>query len=274
MTKTIFITGASSGIGRVTAHHFYERGWNVVATMRSPDKAGDLADMDRVLVTSLDVLDPDSIGSARGAALDRFGRVDVLLNNAGYGAYGPLEAFPMERIERQFATNVIGLLSVTKAFLPEFRKNRAGAIVNISSIGGQMTFPLGTLYHGTKFAVEGLSEALHYELEAFGVRVKIVEPGMIKTNFGGRSFDFCNDESLTEYQGTVQKLFAHWGKVGSNPSDPSVVAEAIWAAAHDETGTLRFRAGADAEALLAARKEQDDATFIGELKSQIGLESG
>lgn len=274
MTDTIFITGASSGIGRATALHFHERGWNVVATMRSPDKAGALADMERVLVTPLDVLDPDTIASARDAALDRFGRVDVLLNNAGYGAYGPLEAFPMERIERQFATNVIGLLAVTKAFLPGFRRSEAGTIVNISSIGGRMTFPLGTLYHGTKFAVEGLSEALHYELEAFGVRVKLVEPGMIKTDFGGRSFDFCNDASLTEYQGTVQKLFAYWGEIGSTPSDPSVVAEVIWAAAHDDTGTLRFRAGADAEALLSAREAQDDATFIGALKAQIGLAPG
>lgn len=274
MTKTIFITGASSGIGRATAHHFHERGWNVVATMRSPDKAAELADMDRVLVTRLDVLDTDSIASARDAARDRFGSVDVLLNNAGYGAYGPLEAFPMDRIERQFATNVTGLLAVTKAFLPDFRAAKSGVIVNISSIGGQMTFPLGTLYHGTKFAVEGLSEALHYELEAFGVRVKIVEPGMIKTDFGGRSFDFCNDESMAEYQDTVQKLFAYWGKVGASPSDPSVVADVIWTAAHDDTDALRFRAGADAEALLKNRKEQDDATFIGGLKSQIGLEPG
>jgi len=272
MTKTIFITGASSGIGRTTAHHFHERGWNVVATMRSPDKAAEFADMERVLVTRLDVLDADSIASARDAARERFGSVDVLLNNAGYGAYGPLEAFSMERIERQFATNVTGLLAVTKAFLPDFRAHKAGVIVNISSIGGQMTFPLGTLYHGTKFAVEGLSEALHYELEAFGVRVKIVQPGMIKTDFGGRSFDFCNDVSLVDYQGTVKKLFAHWGKVGASPSDPSVVSETIWAAVHDETGTLRFRAGADAEALLSDRKAQDDATFIGALKSQIGLE--
>ena len=273
-TKTIFITGASSGIGRATAHYFHARGWNVVASMRSPDKADELADMDRVLVTRLDVLDQESIASARDAAYARFGAVDALVNNAGYGAYGPLEAFPIERIERQFGTNVIGLLAVTKAFLPELRARRAGVVVNISSIGGRMTFPLGTLYHGTKFAVEGLSEALHYELEAFGVRVKIVEPGMIKTDFGGRSFDFCNDESLPEYQATVAKLFAYWGKAAASPSQPELVAEVIWTAVHDQTDRLRFRAGADAEALLSKRAEQDDASFLGELKAQIGLEPG
>jgi NAD(P)-dependent dehydrogenase (short-subunit alcohol dehydrogenase family) len=271
MRKTILITGASSGIGRATALHFQARGWNVVATMRNPDEAGDLAALDHVLVAQLDVLDEGSIDAARDAALARFGGVDVLLNNAGYGAYGPLEAFSMDRIRRQFDTNVIGLLGVTKAFLPHLRERRSGTVVNISSIGGQMTFPLGTLYHGTKFAVEGLSEALHYELEAFGVRVRIVEPGMIATNFGGRSFEFCNDTSLVEYQGTVGKLFAHWSRVASSPSPPSLVAEVIWTAVHDETDRLRFRAGGDAEALLSARAAQDDATFIGGFKREIGL---
>ena len=271
MPKTILITGASSGIGKATALHFQARGWNVVATMRKPEDAEELATLDHVLVTRLDVLDGVSIAAARDAALERFGSVDVLVNNAGYGAYGPLEAFSMDRIRRQFDTNVIGLLEVTKALLPHFRELRSGVVINISSIGGQMTFPLGTLYHGTKFAVEGLSEALHYELEAFGVRVKLVEPGMVKTDFGGRSFDFCNDQSLAEYQETVGKLFAYWGSVGSTPSDPSAVADVIWTAAHDDTDRLRFRAGEDAEHLLSSRKAQDDATFIGDLKRQIGL---
>lgn len=271
MRRTLFITGASSGIGRATALHFQARGWNVVATMRNPDAAGDLAALDHVLVARLDVLDGSSIEAARDAALSRFDGVDVLLNNAGYGAYGPLEAFSMDRIRRQFDTNVIGLLGVTKAFLPHLRERRSGTVINISSIGGQMTFPLGTLYHGTKFAVEGLSEALHYELEAFGVRVRIVEPGMIATDFGGRSFEFCNDASLVEYQGTVGKLFAHWSRVASSPSPPSLVAEVIWTAVHDETDRLRFRAGGDAEALLSARAEQGDAAFIVRLKREIGM---
>jgi len=237
--------------------------------MRSPENADDLASLENVLVTRLDVLDETSIATAVEAGVARFGKIDALLNNAGYGAYGPLEAFPMEKIRRQFDTNVIGLLAVTKAVLPHFRAQGSGVIVNISSIGGQMTFPLGTLYHGTKFAVEGLSEALHYELEPFGVGVKIVQPGMIQTDFGGRSFDFTNDESMAEYQPTVQKLFGAWG--GMSGSAPQVVADVIWDAVQDTTGQLRFRAGDDAHHLLDNRKAASDADFISGIKKMMGL---
>ncbi len=271
MIQTILITGASSGIGKTTAKFFHSKGWNVVATMRAPDREDELTKLQNVLVVRLDVTDSRSIEAAVAAGIERFGRIDVLLNNAGYGAYGPLEAFSMDRVARQFDTNVIGLLAVTKALIPHMRCNRTGTIVNVSSIGGQMTFPLGTLYHGTKFAVEGLSEALHYELEPLGIKVKIVEPGMIRTDFGGRSFDFVNDEAIEEYQGTVQKLFAAWGGAGENASEPGVVSEVIWNAVTDGTDTLRYRAGADADMLLDKRNSEDDATFIGDLKTQIGL---
>ncbi|MEM9117392.1 MAG: SDR family oxidoreductase [Cyanobacteria bacterium P01_F01_bin.56] len=271
MSNTILITGASSGIGKETAKFFQAKNWNVIATMRTPEKEEELTQLDNILVTRLDVTDSGSIEAAVAAGIQTFGRIDVLLNNAGYGAYGPLEAFPMENIRRQFDTNVIGLLETTKAVLPHFRAHQAGTIVNISSIGGQMTFPLGTLYHGTKFAVEGLSESLHYELEAFGVKVKIVEPGMIRTDFGGRSFDFVNNETMAEYQGTVQKLFAHLGNLGDNISEPDVVAEVIWTAVTDGTNTLRYRAGNDAIAWLDHRKAQDDEQFIGTMKQQLGL---
>lgn len=274
MAQTILITGASSGIGKVTAQLFQKQGWNVIATMRSPEKEAELAPLKNVLVTRLDVTDEESIGSAVAEGIARFGRIDVLLNNAGYGAYGPLEAFPMERIRRQFDTNVVGLLAVTKAVLPHMRANGSGCIVNISSIGGQITFPLGALYHGTKFAVEGLSESLHYELAAAGIKVKIVEPGMIATDFGGRSFDFVNDENMTEYQPVVQALFGAWGseEMASRASPPSVVAEVIWGAVTDGTDTLRYRAGADAVEYLDNRKALDDATFIGGMKSMLGLD--
>jgi NAD(P)-dependent dehydrogenase (short-subunit alcohol dehydrogenase family) len=273
MTQTIFITGASSGIGKATAHYFHDKGWNVVATLRDPAQAGDLAALPRVLVSRLDVTDAASVTASVDAAHARFGGIDVLLNNAGYGAYGPLEAFDMEGIRRQFDTNVIGLLEVTKAVLPGMRAQGKGVIVNISSIGGRMTFPLGSLYHGTKFAVEGLSEALHYELDPLGIRVKIVEPGMIATDFSGRSFDFRQTPELTAYQPVVDKLFAVLGspEMAATASPPSVVSETIWAAVTDATSRLRYTAGADAAAYMAARSAQDDATFISGVKAQFGL---
>ena len=273
MTETIFITGASSGIGKATALYFQDKGWNVVATLRDPAQAGDLAALSGVLVTRLDVTDSASVAAAVDAAHARFGAIDVLLNNAGYGAYGPLEAFDMDGIRRQFDTNVIGLLEVTKAVLPSMRARGKGMIVNISSIGGRMTFPLGTLYHGTKFAVEGLSEALHYELEPLGLRVKIVEPGMIATDFGGRSFDFRQTPDLAAYQPVVDRLLAVLGspEMAATASAPRVVSEVIWEAVTDGTPRLRYTAGADAAAFMAARSLQDDATFIGGVKAQFGL---
>ncbi len=268
--KTILITGASSGIGKSAALRFQSEGWNVVATMRDPAAGADLLAMENVLVARLDVTDAGSIADAVAAGIDRFGQIDALLNNAGYGAYGPLEAFSVERIRRQFDTNVIGLLEVTKAVLPHMRANRSGTVINISSIGGQITFPLGTLYHGTKFAVEGMSEALHYELEPLGIRVRIIEPGMIKTDFGGRSFDFAMDETLVDYAPTAEAMGRLFGKLAANPSAPEVVAEVIWHAVNDTGDRLRFRAGPDAEALLEDRKAKNDATFIGEIKALMG----
>lgn len=271
MSKAILITGASSGIGKTTAKLFQEKGWNVIATMRKPEAEDELNRLDNVLVARLDVTDENSVKAAVSAGIAKFGKIDALLNNAGYGAFGPLEATPMEKIERQFDTNVIGLLAVTKAVLPHFRANKDGVIVNISSIGGKVTFPLGTLYHGTKFAVEGLSEALSFEMDAIGVRVKIVEPGVIKTDFGGRSFDFNNDETMVEYQGVVRGLMGAFEAVVQAGSEPIVVAEVIYEAVTDGTDQLRYTAGEDAKEIIANRKAADDATFVGGIKAQFGL---
>ena len=273
MAQTILITGASSGIGKATAQFFHDKGWNVIATMRKTEAGEDLAGLDNVFVAQLDVTDPGSIEQAVSDGIARFGAIDVLLNNAGYGAYGPLEAFDMDRIRRQFDTNVIGLLAVTKTLLPHMRAAKSGTIVNISSIGGQMTFPFGTLYHGTKFAVEGMSEALHFELEPLGIKVKIVEPGMIKTDFGGRSFDFANDESLAEYQPSIAKLMAGFQAMQEQggASEPELVAEVIFNAVTDGSQQMRYPAGPDAVELLGNRKALDDLTFIGGLKQQLGF---
>jgi NAD(P)-dependent dehydrogenase (short-subunit alcohol dehydrogenase family) len=271
MSKTIFITGTSSGIGKATAKLFQRNGWNVVATMRTPEKETELIQLENVLVTRLDVEDEPSIHAAVEAGIERFGKIDVLLNNAGYGAYGLLEATPMEKIRRQFEVNVLGLFAVTRTLLPHFRKNRAGVLINISSMGGKVTFPLGSLYHGTKFAVEGLSEALSFEMESIGVRVKIIEPGFVKTDFGGRSLDFTNDESLPEYQEMVGRVLAAMGGMSDTGSEPELVAEVIYRAATDDTNQLRYVTGPSGEEILGNRKLADDATFLAGVKRQMGL---
>ena len=269
--KTILITGASSGIGKETAKLFQSKGWNVIATMRNPENESELKQLENVLVTKLDVLDLDSIQKAFTEGVQAFGSIDVLLNNAGYGAYGPLEAISRDQVLRQFNTNVIGLLDVTKTVLPHFRQNKKGIIINISSMGGKVTFPLGSLYHGTKFAVEGISESLNYEVAQFGGQVKIVEPGMIATDFSGRSLDFSNDETMTEYQNLVTSIMAAVPALAQHASPASMVAEVIFRAATDGTDQLRYVAGEDAKTLIANRQQYDDATFIGGIKSRFGL---
>lgn len=271
MNKTILITGTSSGLGRATAKLFQSKGWNVVATMRTPAQETELTQLERTLVTHLDVQNPESIQSAIDAGVAKFGRIDALVNNAGYGAYGPLEATPLESIRRQFDVNVIGVLATTRALLPHFRVNRSGTIVNVSSVGGRITFPLGSLYHGTKFAVEGLSEALQYELGPLGIRVKIVEPGGIKTDFGGRSLDFNNDPALTEYRPLVHGVLRVLGPMMENGSTPESIAEVVYAAATDNSDQLRFEAGPDAGQMLASRRGADDASFFAGMRAHFGL---
>lgn len=268
--KTVMITGASAGLGQATAELFQSRGWNVIATMRTPTDRLDLASRDNVLVTRLDVEDQDSIDTAVEAGLSRFGRIDALINNAGYGAYGPVEFLTRETAQRQFSVNVLGLLATTRAVLPHFRRNHDGVIVNVSSVGGRLAMPLGTLYHGSKFAVEGISEALQYELSAIGARVKIVEPGGINTDFGSRSFDFTDDAGVTEYQALsagVTDMVE--GLVGG--TDPSDIAEVVFEATTDTSGKLRFIAGSDAEHMLADRASMDDETFYAQFKRRFGL---
>ncbi len=272
MTETILITGASSGIGKATASLFAERGWNVVATMRNPDDGADL-EADNVLITPLDLLDSASIQGAVTVGLERFGSIDVLLNNAGYGAYGPLEATPMSTIRRQFDVNVFGLIETIQAVLPTMRAQESGVIINISSVGGRMTYPLGTLYHGSKWAVEGLSEALHYELSALGIRVKLVEPGGVKTDFGGRSFVFTHDPELTDYQPLVDMAAAALEEgTPSGSQEPVEVAEVIFEAATDGTSRIRYISGDGAAALLANRySAEQDEQFVAGMRAQFGL---
>lgn len=237
MVKTVLITGASSGIGKAAASYFAQKGWNVAATMRSPDKPNDWAKETRVICPQLDVTAAATITSAIGETLKEFERIDVLVNNAGYGLAGPLESLSMEQIRRQYDTNVFGLIAVTQAVLPTMRSQRSGAIINVSSIGGRLSFPFSPAYHSTKWAVEGLSESLRFELRPFGIEVKIVEPGGIRTDFGTRSMETV----LTPpYDVMAHRMLKMYQSLESKLPGPEGVARTIFKAATDRSGKLRY----------------------------------
>lgn len=269
--KSIVITGSSSGLGKATAKYFAERGWRVAATMRTPEKETELTEIENVSVYQLDVSDTASINDAARQIISDFGTIDALVNNAGYGSYGILEATPEVKMRQQFDVNVIGMLMVTKAFLPTMRENRSGVIVNISSVGGKITFPLGTLYHGSKFAVEGMSEALSYELATIGITVKIVEPGGIKSNFGTTSFDLNVEDSPDEYKPLVDKVVAAVQASEGGGAEPSIIAKVVYEAITDGSDQLRYTAGPGAARTIATRENLSDAEYIAMMKRQSGI---
>ena len=269
MTKTVLITGASSGIGRATALHFQKQGWNVAATMRSPEKelhqesnnVKSLANLDRVMLLKLDVTEHSTIAEAVKETIHRFGAIDVLVNNAGYAVLGAFETSTPEQIQRQFSTNVFGLMETTRAILPHFRDRKSGVIVNVASIGGHMAFPLYSLYHSTKWAVEGFSESLQHELLAFNIRVKIIEPGPIKTDFYERSADRSSNPDFPEYDAFSDRVLTTLNKVGSTGASPAVVAKAIYGGSTDNSWKLRYPADPLAKQLLFLRKLLPDFLF-------------
>ena len=270
MKKTVFITGASSGFGKESVRLFREKGWNVVATMRSPEKEQELNALSGVLVTKLDVTDQATIASAITKALDAFGQIDVLVNNAGYGALGVLEAASDEEIRRQLEVNLFGLIAVTKAVLPSMRRHRSGAIVNVSSMGGRVTFPFSTLYTATKFAVEGLTESLQYELKPFGIRTKIIEPGGYKTEFAGRSLSAFGAGDLAEYQKAWDSFITKISQWNFSENIREV-ADAIYLAATDGSAQLRYPVGQDAVQMLQLRQQMDDPSFQKFIAEQTGI---
>lgn len=265
MTKTVLITGASSGIGRATALYFQKQGWNVVATMRSPDqeipRENSLAKLDRVTCLKLDVTDRHTITDAVAETIDRFGAIDVLVNNAGYGMLGAFETSTSAQIQRQFDTNVFGLMETTRAVLPYLRDRKRGVIVNVASIGGRVAFPLYSLYHATKWAVEGFSESLQHELLAFNIRVKIIEPGPIKTDFYERSADRISNLDFPEYDEFSDRVLIRLNKIGTTGSPAEVVAKTIYRASTDNSWKLRYSADPLAKQLLFLRKLLPDFLF-------------
>ncbi len=252
--KTIVITGASSGIGKSTARLFLDKGWNVVATMRNPAAEKDLKAQARLKLIALDVQDPEGPKAAVAESINAYGGVDVWLNNAGYGAFGPVEAGTREEIERQFDVNVFGLIACVQAVAPHFRERKAGVLINVSSIGGIMTVPAYAVYNATKFAVEGLSEGLWHELGTFGIKVKVIEPGAIATDFGGRSQDAWDISRLADYAPFMDKVKAARARYTQRSSSPELVAEVIYRAATDTSDRMRYPAGSDARRLIPLRR--------------------
>jgi short-subunit dehydrogenase len=264
MQKTIFITGASSGLGKTTAKLFQSKGWNVIATMRNPENEKELTQLENVTVLKLDVSKNEELEKTIAEVLESY-NVDVVLNNAGYGLIGPLEAFTDEQIHKQIETNLMGVIRVTKAFTPYFREKKEGVLINITSTFGLMGFPTCSIYSATKFAVDGFSESLGYELAPFGIKVKVVAPGGIQTDFAGRSLDGAFHESYGKLISKVQEGYSP--EQIANYSKPEDIAEIIFEAATDEKEQLRYIAGKDANALYHERNEIGVENYIQKVKS-------
>ena len=266
--KTIVVTGSSSGIGKAATKTFAARGWQVAATIRNPDIETELSAIDHVKCYPLDVTDQDSIDRTAREILNDFERVDVVLNNAGYALSGVFEAATRAQIRRQFETNVFGLMEVTRAFLPHFRANSAGIYINVSSLGGRITYPFTSLYHSTKWAVEGFSESLAFELGELGIQVKLIEPGLVATDFSGRSMDFAMPDQLPDYLPAAQKFMAVQANSGRVPATAEQIAEGIFEAATDGKNQLRYLLG-DAPQTYHLRMQVGDETFIAEMRRRF-----
>ncbi len=272
MKKTILITGASSGIGKGVAKLFSEKGWQVAATMRNPDKETELQKEPGVQLYQLDVTKPESVKNAIETIIKDFGQVDVLLNNAGYGLAGPLETASEEKIMDQFQTNVFGVMRTIQQILPQFRKQGQGIIINVTSIGGLVGLPFNSIYHATKFGLDGLSESLNYELAPFNIKVKVVAPGGVATDFASRSLHFTIAEGQeTPYNAALAKVRTAFQNNASGYSTAAQIADVIYTAATDGTDQLRYIAGADAQMLYGAWKQMSNEDFFKMVQQRFGL---
>lgn len=266
MQKTIFITGASSGLGKATAKLFALKGWRVIATMRKPQNETELISFPNIILMQLDVTIPAQIIEVVKKSIE-LGDVDVVLNNAGYGIAGPFEGTSDEQIQQEINTNLLGVMRVTKLFIPYFRERRKGMFITTTSIGGLVAFPFNSVYHATKWALEGWCESLAFELNKFGIIVKTVSPGGILSNFS-------NSKIQTEhpaYKEILDKFLAIFKdpKRSSSYSTPAQIAEIIYEAATDGKDVLRYVAGSDAKATYAKRLQMGDEKFRKDIKDSL-----
>lgn len=273
MKKTVLITGCSSGFGKASARQFALKGWNVIATMRRPQEETELTQLADVLVTRLDVQDPETITSAMAAGIKRFGQIDALVNNAGFGLFGLFEGTPRAKITEQFDVNVFGVMDVTRAILPHFRTRKAGIILNVGSGAGVFTLPMLSLYCASKFALEGFTEAISYELASQNITVKMIEPGgVISTRFGQRSgAEAMENTPLPDYDAFTAHTNEMFARLrGARLATEKDVAEVIFTAATDGTTQLRYVATEDIKPLIKARRESSEEEYIGLMRSRFG----
>lgn len=252
--KTIFITGTSSGIGRATVTFFLNKKWNVIATMKSPEKETVFKTSDSLLLEKADVTDSTSVANAFNAGVKKFGKIDVIVNNAGYGLLGPLETTTEEQVRAQFDTNVLGTINTIRIALPHFRENKGGKIVNIASMLGRITLPFMSIYAASKHAVEGLSEDLYYELKDFNIQVKVIEPGTIRTDFFTDSLVRAESDTVKVYDGYWHPYIKNMIARGAEGKDPMLAAKVIYKAVNDNSRRLRYKVDTTAKMLLLFRK--------------------
>ncbi|MDP0500030.1 MAG: SDR family oxidoreductase [Verrucomicrobiota bacterium JB022] len=270
MNQTILITGCSSGLGQTTALHFARQGWNVIATMRRPADAADFSEWPNVMVVRLDVEDAASIEAAIAAGIERFGRIDAVVNNAGFGLFGLFEATLPEKIAEQFAVNVFGAMNVMRAILPHFREHRSGTVVNVGSGAGVFGLPMLSLYCASKFALEGFSEAISYELASQGIRVKMIEPGGVtSTRFGERSgAEAAQNAGIADYESFVEATAGLFARMrDERRGTEEEVAQTIYAAVTDGTDRLRYVATKDILPIVQARRETSEEAFMAYMRT-------
>jgi NAD(P)-dependent dehydrogenase (short-subunit alcohol dehydrogenase family) len=273
-SKAVLITGCSSGIGNATAAHLAERGWKVYASARRPET---LAGLERrgCRTLALDVNDEASMQAAVDTVAEAEGAVGVLVNNAGYSQSGAVETVPIDQARRQFETNVFGLMRLSQLVLPGMRSQRWGKIVNISSMGGRLTFPGGGLYHATKYAVEAISDALRFELRGFGVDVIVIEPGLIITNFGevasGSVQEAGEGGAYGDFNRKVAELTegAYKGPMAKLGAGPEAVAKAIERALSARRPKARYPVTASARLMMGQRRLMPDRVWDMVMRTQF-----
>jgi short-subunit dehydrogenase len=252
--KVVLITGTSSGIGKATLDLFLQKGWRVAGTVRKINNLQKAEINDDLGYFELDLTKPQTFDKCLEKVITKFGRIDCLVNNAGFGVLGPVEGSTNEQIRQQFEVNVIGLINLTRMAIPHLRKSKSSSIINISSMAGRLTFPFYSLYASSKWAVEGFSEGLRYELRKYGVKVKLVEPGPIKTDFFSRSLVTIDTALSGKQLDHFHKIKSANQRVEQFGSDPALVAKAIYKATTDKNDRARYPAGRGVGVMLLLKR--------------------